>query len=56
MFSREREGYLSGPLQVPEVNVGDEEHRLSLQIAHGLKEGGVRLLGNGDHGHATVLP
>lgn len=46
--------YLSGPLQVPKVNVGDEEHRLSLQVGHGLKEGGVRLLGNGDH--AAVLP
>lgn len=48
--------YLPGSLQVPEVNVGDEEHRLSLQVGHGLEEGGVRLLGDGDHAHAAVLP
>lgn len=48
--------YLSGPLQVPKVNVRDEEHRLSLQVSHGLKEGGVRLLGNGYHAHAAIFP
>lgn len=50
------ETHLSRPLQVPKVNVGDEEHGLSLQVGHGLEEGGVRLLGNGYHPHAAVLP
>lgn len=33
--------YLSGSLQVPKVDVGDEEDGLSLQVSHGLKIGGV---------------
>lgn len=37
---------LSSSLQVPEVNVRDEENRLSLQVGHGLEKGGVRLLLN----------
>ena len=48
--------YLPGSLQVPKVNVGDEEHRLRLQVGHGLEIRGVRLLRNGCHAHASILP
>ena len=47
--------YLSGPLQVAKVNVGDEEDGLSLQVGHGLEISGVGLLGNGYHADASVF-
>jgi len=52
-----REGlvYLSGPLQVSKVNVGDEEYGLSLQVTHGLEVGGVGLLGNGYHAYTSIF-
>lgn len=48
--------YLSGPLQVAEVNVGDKENGLSLQVGQGLEISGVGLLGSGDHADASVFP
>lgn len=48
--------YLSGPLQVAKVNVGDKEYRLSLQVSHGLEIGGVRLLGNSYHTYTSIFP
>lgn len=47
--------YLSGPLQVAEVNVGDKENGLSLQVGHGLEISGVGLLGSGYHADASVF-
>lgn len=48
--------YLSGPLQVAEVNVGDKENGLSLQVGQGLEISGVGLLGSGYHADASVFP
>lgn len=48
--------YLSGPLQVAEVNVGDKENGLSLQVGQGLEVSGVGLLGSGYHADASVFP
>lgn len=48
--------YLSSPLQVAKVNVGDEEYGLSLQVGHGLEVGGVGLLLYCYHTHAAVFP
>ena len=47
--------HLSGPLQVPKVNVGYEENGLGLQVAHGLEVSGVGLLGNAYHAYASVF-
>lgn len=48
--------YLTGPLQIAKVDVGDEEDRLGLQVRHGLEEGGVGLLRDTYHTRTSVLP
>ncbi len=48
--------HLSGPLQVAKVNVGDEEHGLSLQVGHGLEIGGAGLRRDGYHAYTPVFP
>ena len=48
--------HLSGPLQVAEVDVRDEEDGLRLQVGHGLEIRGVGLFGRRYHTHSSVLP
>lgn len=48
--------YLSGPLEVAEMDIWDKEDRLGLQVSHGFKESCVGLLGNTYHTHASVFP
>lgn len=48
--------YLSGPLQVAEVDIWDKEDGLRLQVSHGFEESCVGLLGNTYDTHTSVFP